>query len=104
MPGQRKLQPDPGCLLDGCSQYRRGRIRVAAKQMRASMMIIEMLEIESVLLREGLRALKDREGSIKMAAMGERVREDQHRVQEQRTCSPEITDLCRIAHVLGKIG
>lgn len=72
--------------------------------MRASVMIVEYAGIECILLRKGLRALKDREGSIKMATMGERVRKDQHRVQEQRTGSPEITDLCRITHVLGQIG
>jgi len=68
MPRQRKLQSNSGCVLDGCPQYRRRRIGVAAKQVRASVMIIEYAGIESILLREGMRALQDRECSIKMAA------------------------------------
>ena len=60
-------------------------------------------EVESVLLREGLRALQDREGPVKMAAMSERMPKNRHRVQEQRPCRPEVTDPRRIAHVLRKI-
>ena len=62
-----------------------------------------MLDVESILLREGLRALQDGERSIKMAAMGERMRKNRHRVQEQRARRPEIADPRRIAHVLRKI-
>ena len=72
--------------------------------MRAGVMIVENAGIESILLREGLRALQDREGSVKMAAMGERMRENRHRIQKQRACCPEVADLRRIAHVLRKIG
>jgi hypothetical protein len=60
-------------------------------------------KVESIPLRQSLRALRERECSVKMAAMGERMRKNRHRVQEQRTCRPEITDTRRIAHVLRKI-
>jgi hypothetical protein len=66
-------------------------------------MITEYAEIEDILLGEGMRALQKRECSVKMAAVGERIRKDRHRVQEQRARSPEIADPRRIAHVLGKI-
>ena len=76
MPGQRKLESDVARMLDGCLQYRRRQIRVAAKQMSASAMIAEYTKIESILLREGLRPLKDSECSVKMAAMGEGIPEE----------------------------
>ena len=66
-------------------------------------MITEYAEIESILLREGLRAFEYCECSVELAAMGERVRKNRHRVQEQRAGSPKVTNPRRIPHVLRKI-
>ena len=70
MPGESELESDAMCVLDGRPQYRPSRFRVAAEQVRARVMKTDDGHVEGVLLREGLRALKDREGSVKLAAMG----------------------------------
>src|SRR3984885_7443728 len=103
IPRQRKLKSNPGPMLDGCKRYRRRRSCIAADQVGSGMMITDDGHVEGVLLREGLRALQNREGSVKMAPMRERRSKYRHRVQEQRPCRPEIADTRRIAHVLWKI-
>ena len=70
MPGESELESDAMCVLDGRPQYRPSQFRVAAEQVRSRVMKADDGHVEGVLLRDGLRTFKDREGSVKMPAMG----------------------------------